>query len=474
MGEQVAGLDVEIKTPQATMSDTAASIGMSLNVAATRSAVLSVGRDGPALGRPIEWLRSFFSGRSVPASVHTDIETLAPSLVKLEGDRRRDPVEPKLVAGDDKVTMTPGEPGSSMTIRGVVDALPSKLTSLQRPIVIKAQPTEVPPLVSDEEVQALVDAANKATEGPLTVTWGDKKAEIPGTEFRPAFVTTSAGDGEQLSMDADAVAKILSRHTKPPANPSGVRFDIVGGVPTPVGGSDAQVCCGPEAPDLIVKALLKGDKSVPLPFRKVTAEDGRKWAAGLGVKQVIGEFTTRHPCCQARVTNIHRIADIMRGVLIAPGETISVNGIVGRRTKEKGFVSGGVILDGKHTDDIGGGVSQFATTTFNAAFFAGLDIPAYQSHSEWLSRYPFGREATLWYPSVDLKIRNNTPYGVVIWTSYTGTSLTVQMWSTKYVSGEQTAQSPTSGCGRITTTRTRTWVDGRRENDKFFASYRCS
>ena len=52
---------------------------------------------------------------------------------------------------------------------------------------------------------------------------------------------------------------------------------------------------------------------------------------------------------------------------------------------------------------VGGGISQFATTLFNAAFFAGLDIPEYQSHSIYITRYPYGREATLSYPAPDLE-----------------------------------------------------------------------
>ena len=132
-----------------------------------------------------------------------------------------------------------------------------------------------------------------------------------------------------------------------------------------------------------------------------------------------------------------------------------------------------MIQDGEFATDIGGGVSQFATTTFNAAFFGGLDIPTYKMHSKYISRYPFGREATLAYPGVDLKIRNDTPYGIVIWPTYTGTSITVQLWSTRTAVGEQTAQNPTSGCGPVSTERTRTFTDGHTEKDTFRANYDC-
>jgi vancomycin resistance protein YoaR len=111
---------------------------------------------------------------------------------------------------------------------------------------------------------------------------------------------------------------------------------------------------------------------------------------------------------------------------------------------------------------------------FNAAFFAGLDIPEYKAHSVYISRYPFGREATLAYPGVDLKIKNNTPYAVVIWPTYTDTSITVQLYSTRFAKGEQESVTPPKGCGRITLVRKRTFVDGRTDSQKYYANYNCN
>ena len=95
----------------------------------------------------------------------------------------------------------------------------------------------------------------------------------------------------------------------------------------------------------------------------------------------------------------------------------------------------------KFSKDVGGGVSQFSTTLFNAAFFAGLDIPTYGMHGIYISRYPYGREATLDYPSLDLKVHNPTPYGVLIWPSYSSSSITVTLYSTRTVEGAQTGQT---------------------------------
>nr|MBA2609102.1 VanW family protein [Actinomycetota bacterium] len=119
-------------------------------------------------------------------------------------------------------------------------------------------------------------------------------------------------------------------------------------------------------------------------------------------------------------------------------------------------------------------ISQFATTLFNAAFFAGLDMGEYQSHSIYISRYPYGREATLNFPHPDLVVINNTPYGVLVWPTYTGTTLTLTLYSTKYAPGTQTGQSqaPSGICTRVTTERTRTYPDDTKKVDRFRATYR--
>ena len=133
----------------------------------------------------------------------------------------------------------------------------------------------------------------------------------------------------------------------------------------------------------------------------------RAWRNGAPATAGPG-FTTYHDPGQPRVTNVHRIADLVRGAIIVPGGTFSVNEHVGPRTADKGFVPAGAIRDGEHVDEIGGGVSQFATTLFNAAYFAGLDIPVSQAHSEYFARYPRGREATMGHPAPDLQITNDT------------------------------------------------------------------
>jgi vancomycin resistance protein YoaR len=213
---------------------------------------------------------------------------------------------------------------------------------------------------------------------------------------------------------------------------------------------------------------------VELPLRTIKPRRDEQAARALGISEPVGTFTTNHAAGQPRVSNIHLIADLIRGQVIEPGQTFSVNDFVGPRTRAKGFLEAPIIDgEGNFSDDVGGGISQFVTTMFNAAFFAGLDIPTYGMHGLYIDRYPYGREATISYPSLDLKVRNNTPHGVLIWTSYTDTSITVTLYSTRTVSGEQTGQttSPRGECTAVTTERTRTYTDGRTAVDRFSALY---
>ncbi len=184
--------------------------------------------------------------------------------------------------------------------------------------------------------------------------------------------------------------------------------------------------------------------------------------------RVISTFTTRHQCCQSRVTNIHLIADTVDGAVVEPGATWSLNGYVGKRTIEKGYVAAGAIVGGElvccdHPDNIGGGTSQFATTLYNAVFFAGLEDVAHKPHSIYFSRYPLGHEATLGWTWPDVKFRNDTPYPITIHTSYTSTRVTVALVGyigTRSVDVDVSGSATTSGGGAVTVTRTVTYEDG--------------
>jgi len=151
---------------------------------------------------------------------------------------------------------------------------------------------------------------------------------------------------------------------------------------------------------------------------------------------LLSDFTTYHSCCENRVINIQLMADAVGGHVVMPGDTFSINAVVGRRTSAKGYKPAGAIIGGyvqccDFAENIGGGTSQFATTFYNAIFFSAMEDVFHQPHTAWFSRYPQGREATMGYPSPDVKFRNTTDHPVLITThhaGYRGRSIEVKFW----------------------------------------------
>ena len=175
----------------------------------------------------------------------------------------------------------------------------------------------------------------------------------------------------------------------------------------------------------LVNAILSGRRVIPAPLIVVRPRRDTKWATALGIVREVSSFQTFYPPDQTRVTNIHRGADLLNNTVVEPGQVFSLNATVGPRTKARGFVTAPVFAQGEFFDDYGGGVSQLATTTYNAGFFGGYADVTHQPHTIYISRYPAGREATVNYGVIDLQFRDDTPHGILIRTYYDATSVTV-------------------------------------------------
>jgi vancomycin resistance protein YoaR len=185
-------------------------------------------------------------------------------------------------------------------------------------------------------------------------------------------------------------------------------------------------------PDLnaIARAIVANRSTVSTALATRHPAHDTAWANRLGITEQVSSFTTHYIPGQARVTNIHRAADIMNNAIVPPGGVFSLNGVLGARTPERGFVKAPVYYEGE-AEDYGGGVSQIATTTYNAAFWGGFHVIFHKPHSVYYSRYPLGREATVNYPILDLKWQNNSHHGVLVRASYSSSSVTITLYGNK-------------------------------------------
>ena len=143
---------------------------------------------------------------------------------------------------------------------------------------------------------------------------------------------------------------------------------------------------------------------------------------------LISAYTTTTTKDKNRNTNIDLSARAISGHVVQPGELFSFNGATGERTAEKGYKEAPAIAGGQSKDEIGGGVCQTSSTLFNAAVRADLEILERNPHA-WPSSYiEKGFDATVNYPGLDMKFRNNTEWPVFIVAGYSNQKVTVNIY----------------------------------------------
>jgi vancomycin resistance protein YoaR len=276
--------------------------------------------------------------------------------------------------------------------------------------------------------------------GPIRLTVGSKSVDLKPAELAPALAV-SVQEGKVIPAISTKVLEPLfqERFKALETQPKDATVQIVGGAPKVIPAVDGAVVDRTKVGAAILSALPKptGERRAAVPLAPTKAKFTTAQATALGITQKMGDFTTTFPHAEYRNVNIGTAAARINGTLLKPNEEFSLNKIVGERTKENGFTEGTIISGGKFKEDLGGGVSQSATTTFNAAFFAGLKILAHKAHSVYIPRYPIGREATVAWPTVDLKFLNDSGHAVLVQTIFkrstpsSAGSIRVVIWGTK-------------------------------------------
>ncbi len=384
--------------------------------------------------------RVLTGGSATEAVTTVDEQSLRAAVDGVAADLDREPADAGLAYDGTDVTLTAAKEGLALdrdqAVRVIEDGYLGE-GAIQLPAEVQA------PQVTTAEAEQIRDAyAEPAVSGPVTVEAGG------AGRFRitPAMVaralTFVAVDGElRPSLDADA----LRRAADPAVDqveleePRDATVKISGGKPVVVPAVDGTTVSAKALAAAVEPVLARtGDqRTARVELEGAKAKFTTADAEKLGIKEVTGEYTTYFPFAEYRNVNIARAAELIDGTVLEPGETFSLNKVVGERTAANGFTEGLIISGGKFKRELGGGVSQSATTTFNAMFFAGLKDVEHQPHTLYIDRYPPGREATVAWPNLDLRFTNDTKYGVLVQADAvraTGSrrgSMTVKMWSTK-------------------------------------------
>lgn len=428
-------IDVTVATEGAdgeTMSVVPSEVGLTVDYAASVDAA-GAGRSW-APGRQWDY---FTGGDDVEAVVDVDEELLDARLAELSEGLGTPPKDGQVRFTREGVRTVDPVPGEAVDTDAAREALAAAFLGEEDSVELTVEQAE--PDIDESDVQtALEEFANPAMAASVNLIFGESQVRLQPRDYAAALSMVPEDGVLVPQVDEQRLAELVKGATTT-GKPVDATIELRNGKPrvVPAKPGVAFEPADVAAVFLELVAAPEGEREGEVEAQVLEADFTTADARALGVRRMVSEFTTYWPHADYRNTNIGRAAELIDGTLLKPGDVFSLNDIVGERTAENGFTIGYIISDGVLVQDYGGGVSQMATTTFNAAFFAGLEDVEHKPHSFYIDRYPVGREATVAWPTVDLRFRNDTEYGVLIdafikpSTYSSQGEVTVRMYSTK-------------------------------------------
>jgi vancomycin resistance protein YoaR len=454
-GTEVAGIDIGGKTHDAAVRAleegfsgrealevtvdgrsvpmTAQAAGLSVDHAASVDAA-----GGGRSWAPARLWDYYAGGDDLDPVLQVDADALAATLDRLDDTYGRPAREGDVRFVDGNARAVTATDGERVDRAAAEEALRAAYVG-DAPAELTLEPAE--PDISQADVQdALNEFANPAVSGPVTLVFDRTRVQLGPADYASVLGMKPEDGALVPDLDEKRLAKVVrSRFSRTDGAPVDATVRLVGGRPRVVPAKPGVDYDPKDISSAFLELVVKepGRRQMAVKATVKQADFTTREARALGIKERVSTFTTYYPYAEYRNVNIGRAAELVDGTVLKPGDTFSLNDVVGERTAENGFTKGFIISDGVFKEDFGGGVSQMATTTFNAMFFAGLEDVEHKPHSFYIDRYPVGREATVAWGAVDLRFRNDTPHGVLVQAKVTPSTpsssgvVTVSMWSTK-------------------------------------------
>ena len=351
-----------------------------------------------------------------------------------------------------QVIVQDGQQGRALDVSLTLEDLTRQVQSMQDGIVPLAVRQSNPVILSAE---AQGELARQVLSQPLTLILSQDAAgqtesiQISPSDLAPllGFKKVADGDTAQFQIKTNETlmsAWLTSMQDDLERSPENSRFifnDDTGQLdlfkPAVIGRS-LDVEGSIAAIDL---ALQQGEHTASLSFSFTNpAVTDQMTGAELGITELVSFETTYFTGSDAdRVQNITTASEKFKGLLVAPGETLSMVDVLGDISLENGYAEALIILGDETIKGVGGGVCQVSTTLFRTVFFGGYQIDERHPHAYRVGYYEqvnsagyhdsslAGLDATVYVPIVDFKFTNDSPYWLLMET-YVNPSYNSLQW----------------------------------------------
>ncbi|WP_121254994.1 VanW family protein [Nocardioides ferulae] len=393
----------------------------------------------------------FTDGEDLEAIVAVDERALSDALDTLD-EQVGTPARDGRVGFDGaRVVVTDPRLGLEVDQDAAREALTAAFLAEGEERIVALDLVDAVPEIDEADVRKAVDEfANPAISGAVTLRFGDSPVRLTPEQFSPALALKPDNGGLVPSLKRKRLRALVDDSVAEEGAPVDASVELVDGKPKVIPSKPGVTYRPADIADTLLELVTRpeGEREMKVEATVAEADFTTKEARQLKIREEVSTFTTYYPPATYRDVNIGRAAELIDGTVLKPGETFSLNDTVGERTAENGFTTGTIISNGVFVQDLGGGVSQMATTLFNAAFFAGLEDVEHKPHSVYIDRYPVGREATVAWGAVDLRFKNDTPYGILIDTeviasagrsqgTVIATMYSTKVWDIESITGER-------------------------------------
>ena len=457
-------------------------IGVVANTAGAVTAAYAYGRSGSGLERWKSMVRAVLGKTTQIGAVSVNGDKLAAYSVSLADDVAVPVQNAAFKISGTTVDVQAGQLGKRLDMFGLLTALRwSVAGSIGQ--VINVPTTSERPLISEQELRLLKDKVAGYVAAPITLTSPDssKTVTLSQTDIVNWLGASRSGitDIRQIPQldtllhTTNVPISVGLSSTKVDEYIAGLAGDIdrapvnavlgynSAGKTTVVKAAQNGLALDVAKTTEAVKAALDkpaDQRNVAMVASVAKAEVREDTLASLGLQDHLSTGATYFPGSPyTRLINVRAGASKFDGVMLKPGEVFSFGKLLGEVNASTGYVPELVIIDNHEEKQYGGGLCQVSSTAYRAALLAGLPILQRQNHSFAISYYtaPYGVpgvDATIYYPAVDMKFRNDTPGHLYMQTRMVGTSLTFDYFGTKtkygeirgpqFVSGDSDATKP--------------------------------
>ena len=382
-------------------------LGISLDTETTLEEAYAIGREGNVLERLGDRLGAAWGMASVRPKILYDGEIARRRVEELAGRLDRPPTEGTIAVSNGAVEVGPSAEGYETDVKGTLSNLDRAVGELSGEAEISGRALE--PDVTTGEAEAAAARAEKVVSGPVELAAGNKSWTLTAAEAGQALSVAPKDGRLEVALDRKKlrtfIAGPLEKLTVAPREAS----FVPGAAGVTVSGSRT----GKEVEEDrlfadLEQGLFEGRREYEIPVVTDEPELTTAEAEALKPTDLIGSYRTDYTLSSdkspERVENLRIASNAVSGKLLAPGEVFSFNDLAAPLKYNKTHV----IVEGQETTADGGGLCQVASTLFNAANYAGLEIVERNAHFSELPYIRPGLDATVWFGALDMRFRNTT------------------------------------------------------------------